>query len=135
MSPERIVILATVAACVALAVLAVRAWNARRQAGFVGAEMWTTLGVEPDGRPTLVTFSTPSCAACHQAQKPAARAAAERVQARHLEVDAANQPNIARAFGVLTVPSTAVLSPAGKVAAVNQGFAPTAKLVEQILAA
>jgi len=37
-------------------------------------------------------------------------------------VDAAEKPEVARAFGVLTVPSTAVLAPKGHLVAVNQGF-------------
>jgi hypothetical protein len=32
----------------------------------------------------------------------------------------------------MTVPSTVVLAPAGNIVAINQGFAPTNKLVEQI---
>jgi hypothetical protein len=33
---------------------------------------------------------------------------------------------------VMTVPSTAVLAPAGQVVAINQGFAPTRTLIEQL---
>src|SRR5206468_3684982 len=99
------------------------------------ANALNALGIQPDGRPTLVTFSTPSCAACHQAQAPAASAATQLVSARHVDVNAAERPSVARAFGVLTVPSTAILNAAGHLKAVNQGFAPTAKLVKQIRAA
>jgi thioredoxin-like negative regulator of GroEL len=51
---------------------------------------------------------------------------------RVIKVDAARQPAIARAFGVLTVPTTIVLAASGKVIAVNQGFAPSKRLVEQL---
>ena len=51
---------------------------------------------------------------------------------RVIKVDAARQPEVARAFGVLTVPSTIVLAPTGQVVAVNQGFAPSKRLVEQL---
>jgi thioredoxin-like negative regulator of GroEL len=51
---------------------------------------------------------------------------------RVIKVDAARQPQVARAFGVLTVPSTVVLAPSGNVVAVNHGFAPTGRLVEQL---
>ena len=49
-----------------------------------------------------------------------------------VHVDAAHQPEIAGAFGILTVPSTVVLDPDGRVAAVNHGFASTQQLVRQL---
>ena len=91
------------------------------------------LGARADGRLTLVQFSTPSCAACHTAQAPAVAQVAQRIgtqQLRVLHVDAADQPDIANAFGILTVPSTVVLDPGGRVAAVNHGFASTQQLEE-----
>ena len=53
-------------------------------------------------------------------------------QVRVVHVDAAHQPEIASAFGILTVPSTVVLDPGGRVAAVNHGFASTQQLVRQL---
>ena len=50
-----------------------------------------------------------------------------------LRVDAARQPDAARAFGILTVPSTVVVAAGGKhVVAVNHGFTPSQRLVEQL---
>jgi thioredoxin-like negative regulator of GroEL len=136
---ERVALLLALAALTALAVLAVRAWQARRLQRLLAtsnpAPFWDTLGAAPDGRPTLVTFSTPSCAACQSAQAPAVRAVEQRLgesEVRVIRVDAALRPEIARAFGVQTVPSTVVLAPAGQVVAVNQGFAPSRRLVEQL---
>jgi thiol-disulfide isomerase/thioredoxin len=97
-------------------------------------QVWAALGTAPDGRATVVAFSTPACAACRSAQKPALSAlqeqAADRV--RVIEVDAASRPEVARAFGILTVPATVVLDPGGAVQAANQGFATTAKLAAQV---
>lgn len=136
---ERLAVVLAVGALIALAVLAVRAWNGRRLRHVLAtanaAPFWDSLGEAPDGRPTLVTFSTPSCAACRSAQAPAVSAVEERLGAsevRVIRVDAARRPEIARAFGVQTVPSTVVLAPAGRVVAVNQGFAPSRRLVEQL---
>jgi thioredoxin-like negative regulator of GroEL len=133
--PERLAILVVVALGVGFTVVVVRRWNARRIRRLVGTPLWEDLGERPDGRSTVVTFSTPSCAACHQAQAPAV-AAVERQLGSHavrlIRVDAAERPEVARAFGVLTVPSTAVLAPQGHLVAVNQGFAPSNKLVEQL---
>ena len=94
------------------------------------------LGTEPDGRRTVVAFSTPSCAACHSAQSPAidrARAKLADLDIRCIDVDAAQLPDAARAFGILTVPSTVVIAAQGAhIVAVNQGYASSAQLVEQL---
>jgi thioredoxin-like negative regulator of GroEL len=136
---ERAAVLLALGALVALAVVAVRAWNGRRLRHLLGASnpapFWDSLGEAPDGRPTLVTFSTPSCAACRSAQAPAVSAVEQQFGAarvRVIRVDAALRPDVARVFGVQTVPSTVVLAPAGRVVAVNQGFAPSRRLVEQL---
>jgi thioredoxin-like negative regulator of GroEL len=137
--PERLIILAVLAIAVTLAIVATKQWSARRVQAVTDSTpvgtLWEALKETPDGRKTLVTFSSPSCAACHTAQAPAIRKVEEQIgnaTLRVIKVDAASQPDVARAFGVVTVPSTVVLGPAGQVVAVNQGFAPTIKLVEQL---
>ena len=130
---ERIAILALCGITLTVTVLVIRAWNSRRIKGLVGKQLWDGLGETPDGRATLVTFSTPSCAACHQAQAPAVAAVKTQIDTlRVIHVDAAQNPHVAKAFGVLTVPSTAILAPAGHLVALNQGFASSNKLVEQL---
>lgn len=134
---ERLVLVLAIAAVVVAAVVLARRWNARRlqQVQRHGPD-WNALGLEPDGRPTVIAFSTPSCAACHQAQRPAI-AHVERTlggdSVRVVSIDAAEQPEAARAFGILTVPATVVVAAGGgRIVAVNQGFAPSARLVEQL---
>ena len=133
---ERLAIIVLVVVVVTAAVLLIRRWNARRVMELVAkAPLWHALGEAPDGRRTLVAFSTPSCAACHTAQAPAIKAVEQQLGAaeiRVIKVDASKQPEVARAFGVLTVPSTVVLEPAGRVVAINQGFAPSRRLIEQL---
>jgi thioredoxin-like negative regulator of GroEL len=136
--PERVLVLVVLAAVVAAAVFIAREWSRRRVHSLTkvgGGETWHNLGEQPDGRRALVSFSTPSCAACHTAQAPAVKAVESqlgREAVRVIKIDAARQPDVARAFGVLTVPSTIVLAPGGQVVAVNQGFAPSRRLVEQL---
>jgi thiol-disulfide isomerase/thioredoxin len=135
--PERIVLVLALAAVLAVAVFAARSWTRRRlQALQAGGPNWQALGVEPDGRRTVIAFSTSSCAACHEAQVPAIALAREQLGAeavRVIKIDAARQPAAARAFGILTVPSTVVVSSHGdQIVAVNQGFAPSARLVQQL---
>jgi hypothetical protein len=120
-----------------LVVVGIRQWNARRVAGLRRlAPDWRVLGVKPDGRRTVVAFSTPSCAACHVAQSPAierARVELSGVEIRRIDVNAARIPEAARAFGIVTVPSTVVIAAQGtRIVAVNQGFTPSDRLVEQL---
>jgi len=135
---ERLVVLLVLTAGVALGVSLVR-WYARQRTRAVQAQpgdvLLGKLGTPADGRLTLVQFSTPSCAACHTAQAPAVAEVAQRIGAEHVRVvhvDAAHQPEVASAFGILTVPSTVVLDPGGRVTAVNHGFASTQELVRQL---
>ncbi len=134
---ERIVVLVAVIAILVLATVAIRSWSARRVARIQRrAPNWSVLGAEPDGRRTVIAFSTPSCAACHSAQSPAidrARAKLADFDIRRIDVDAAQQPDAARAFGILTVPSTVVIAaPGTHIVAVNQGYVSSAQLMEQL---
>jgi thioredoxin 1 len=136
---ERAVILAVAAALVVMAVVVVRTWSGRRVDALRAngsRPLWTALGESPDGRPSLVVFSTPSCTVCRTVQLPAVEA----VQAsfgsalRVLKVDLSKQPSAAAAFKVLTAPSTAVLGRDGRVTHVNQGFATADQLAGQLSA-
>src|ERR1700694_5941642 len=95
---ERAVILAVASALVVMAVVVVRTWSGRRVDALRAngsRPLWTALGESPDGRPSLVVFSTPSCTACRTVQLPAVEA----VQAsfgsalRVLKVDLSKQPS------------------------------------------
>ena len=136
---ERTLILALAGLMVGAAVLAARWWSRRGVATLRTAPvdgLWSALGAAPDGRPSLVVFSTPSCTACRTAQYPAVEA----VQAsfgsslRVLKVDLSRQPAAAAAFKVLTAPSTAVLTGDGRLGSFNHGFAPADQLSAQLSA-
>ena len=134
---ERLIVIAALAVATAVAIALVRTWTARRtQLLQTQLPAWDALGDKPDGRPTLIAFSSPSCATCHIAQSPAIDLAHDRLgldQLRVINVDVAGQPQVARAFGVLTVPSTVVIGAHGtQIVAVNHGFAPSGRLLEQL---
>jgi thiol-disulfide isomerase/thioredoxin len=137
---ERLILLVVLAALAAAAVLLVRRLARGRFTQLQACAptpVWDSLGLEPDGRPTLLTFSTPSCAACHLTQAPAVRLVQQELGSdavRVISVDASRQPTVAQAFGVVTVPSTVVLGGGGHVLAVNHGFAPPDKLRVQLAA-
>ena len=135
--PERFILVLAVTAVMVMCVIGIRTWSARKtRAVKQDGPAWDALGVRPDGRRTLISFSTPSCAACHKAQAPAIALAEQQLgpeQVRVIKIDAASQPDVARAFGVMTVPSTVVVTARGKhIVAINQGFTPSARLIEQL---
>jgi thioredoxin-like negative regulator of GroEL len=138
MVPERLLLLALAAMALVVSVWLARAWAARRTArlkALPGDTLLRALNATPDGRPSVVVFSSPSCAACHTAQEPAVEAARQRLGAGRLRVhnvDVARQPEVARAFGVMTVPSSVVLDEGGRVSAINHGFAPSQQLLRQL---
>ncbi len=135
---ERFVLLALLVVSFTVLAGSVRWWaraRTRQLLETAGTAHLRTLEVQPDGRPILVTFSTPSCAACHTAQAPAVATVQDELGTNRVhvvKVDAAKQPHIAHAFGVMTVPSTVVLDSTGRVTAVNHGFANSQRLVEQL---
>jgi thioredoxin-like negative regulator of GroEL len=136
---ERAVVLAVAAVAIAAIVLAARWWSRRGVAALRRAPadgLWTALGASPDGRPSLVVFSTPSCTVCRSAQYPAVESVEATFGAalRVLRVDLSRQPAAAAAFKVLTAPSTALLTGDGRVGSFNHGFAPAEQLSAQLSA-
>jgi len=136
---ERALFLGVATVVIAATVMLARWWLRRGVAGLrtaPAASLWTALGAAPDGRPSLVVFSTPSCTVCRTAQHPAV----ETVEAtfgsalRVLRVDLSRQPAAATAFKVLTAPSTALLTGDGHVGTFNHGFAPADQLTAQLSA-
>src|SRR5437016_7516829 len=126
---ERALVLAVVTVAVAATVILARWWLGRGVAGLrirPAEGLWKALGTAPDGRPSLVVFSTPSCTVCRTAQYPAV----ETVQStygsalRVFRVDLSRQPAAAASFRVLTAASTALLAGDGRVRTCNPGFAP-----------
>lgn len=91
-------------------------------------ELWAALGLQPDGRPAVVAFSSPRCLEC----AVQARIVEELEAVRVIPVDAAAEPRIARTFGVVTTPSTAVLGPGGGLVALNHGLAAAERLRAQL---
>jgi thioredoxin-like negative regulator of GroEL len=136
---ERFAIVLVVGLVAAVAVFAVRAWSGRRVAALKSGQaqgLWNALGASPDGRPSLVVFSTPSCTACRTAQHPAVEAVESRFgeTLRVLKVDLSRRPAVGHAFKVLTAPSTVVLGGDGQIGSFNHGFAPADQLAAQVSA-
>lgn len=90
-----------------------------------------------DGSPTtpvILYFTSPACAPCRTVQRPALRSLMERLgeQLQVVEVDVLRQPELAREWGILSLPATIVLNARGEVRYVNQGVASAEKLLKQL---
>lgn len=85
--------------------------------------------------PSLLYFTGVHCTVCHVAQRPALRALQVRVGSglRVREIDVADDPELARKYRVLSLPTTIVLRADNSVAAVNTGFAATDVLARQLV--
>lgn len=87
------------------------------------------------GKPALLYFTTPQCAPCKTVQRPAI----ERLRARMgdalqvIEFDASAELDIARAWNVMSVPTTYILDASGQPRQVNHGVASAEKLYQQIV--
>jgi thiol-disulfide isomerase/thioredoxin len=85
-------------------------------------------------KPVLVYFTTPDCAPCKTIQRPAINrvsyALGEELEV--VEIDATQRPDLAKAWGVMSVPTTFVLDTRGEARFVNNGVARAEKLLEQI---
>ena len=82
----------------------------------------------------ILAFSSADCHQCHTMQTPALQrvTAARNYHVSVEEIDAPGSPELTRRYQVLTVPTTVVLDAAGRVQAVNYGFASTQRLLEQV---
>lgn len=130
---DRLAILAALAIVLVAVVALARLWargRTRRVAATPAARLWEALGTAPDGRPTIVAFSGVACRECAVQAHEIDRIGKGRI--RLLEIDAGHRTDIARTFGVLTVPSTVVLDAHGEVRAVNHGLAQGGTLAEQL---
>lgn len=104
----------------------------RAQRNSAGAD--DRLRITSDGTPAILYFTTPDCAACKAIQKPALARIQERLGDRLqvIEVNALEQPELASRWGVLSVPTTFVIDPQGKLRYVNHGATRAEKLLQQV---
>jgi thiol-disulfide isomerase/thioredoxin len=85
-------------------------------------------------KPMLVYFTTPDCAPCKTVQRPAIDRVSDLLgeKLEVVEIDATERPDLAKTWGVLSVPTTFVLDEHGEARYVNNGIARAEKLLEQI---
>lgn len=86
------------------------------------------------GRPVILYFTTPDCAPCRTIQRPALQQVqaewGDRLQV--IEVDATRRADLAKRWGVLSVPTTFLLDTTGKPRFVNHGVTRAEHLMDQL---
>jgi thiol-disulfide isomerase/thioredoxin len=95
--------------------------------------VFSLLNAAPD-KPVIVYFTTPDCAPCKTIQRPAIRRVSQLLGEKLdvIEIDATERPELAKTWGVMSVPTTFVLDANGEARYVNNGVARAEKLLEQI---
>jgi thiol-disulfide isomerase/thioredoxin len=106
---ERISIAAAV-----FVVLAAAYWLWKRPPRRLGRSNLASLGIR---EPAIVQFSTPDCAPCQKAE-PRLREAAGRTDVPYHRIDVGDRPDIARQYGIRTVPTIVVTGRGGRVVGV-----------------
>lgn len=88
-----------------------------------------------EGQIALVYFMSPSCSPCQFLQGPAIeelKTTLTMTKIQVLEIDVSRHPDIARAWGVLSLPTIFVLDSRGRPCRVNHGLTSAKKLHLQI---
>ena len=97
------------------------------------SNMFTLFKTLPN-KPVIVYFTTPDCVPCKTVQRPALDKLStffgENLQV--VEIDATQRPDLAKTWGVMSVPTTFLLNSRGEARYVNNGVARLEKLMEQI---
>lgn len=112
------------------AALVYKLWS-KRQA----VRHFSELGSLRPDMPTLIYFTTPTCVPCKTIQRPAIQKLSQQFgdQINVVEIDAVEKPEVATRWGVMSVPTTFVIDPRGKVKHVNHGVVRFEKLLTQFL--
>jgi thiol-disulfide isomerase/thioredoxin len=94
-------------------------------------------GLLTPGKPGIVFFTSPDCAACKAVQRPALRELERKLNGsiEVVEIDTTERPDLARSWSVLSVPTTFILNRDGRPVHVNHGAASARKLQGQLQAA
>jgi len=85
-------------------------------------------------KPVIIYFTTPDCVPCKTVQRPALNKLITLLgeKLHVVEIDAAERPDLAKTWGVMSVPTTFLLNAKGEARYVNNGVARAEKLMEQI---
>jgi thiol-disulfide isomerase/thioredoxin len=93
-----------------------------------------TLFDQLPNKPVIVYFTTPDCAPCKTVQRPALSRVSQLLgdSLEVVEIDATQRPDLAKQWGVMSVPTTFLLDARGEARYVNNGVTRAEKLMEQL---
>ena len=93
-----------------------------------------TLFNQLPNKPVIVYFTTPDCAPCKTVQRPALNRVTQLLgdSLEVVEIDATQRPDLAKQWGVMSVPTTFLLDARGVARYINNGVTRAEKLMEQI---
>ena len=93
-----------------------------------------TLFNQLPNKPIIVYFTTPDCAPCKTVQRPALNRVTQIMgdSLEIVEIDATQRPDLAKRWGVMSVPTTFLLDARGVARYVNNGVTRAEKLMEQL---
>jgi thiol-disulfide isomerase/thioredoxin len=96
--------------------------------------LFADLDPKRTGAFTLVYFTTPTCILCKTVQRPAIQKLSQMLgnALQVVEIDAAERPELADRWGVMSVPTTFLFDPSGRLRHVNHGVTRAEKLLIQI---
>lgn len=126
---ERLLITLIIAGSVAAVLYLLKRWQTRRADAAVNG-----LVLEA-GKPALVYFTSPGCAVCRMSQTPIVenlRAAIEADRVQWISIDAGRQVDLARQWGVTTLPTTYIIDRSGRIAHINNGLVTAKELNRQL---
>jgi thioredoxin-like negative regulator of GroEL len=91
-------------------------------------------GVELNGVPAILYFTTPDCVPCRTVQGPAVEELREQFGDRLqiVKIDASERMDLANYWGVLSVPTTFIIDAQGRPRHVNNGVTPAVRLRQQL---
>ncbi len=130
---ERLVILILAVALVGIAGFAWRLFLAQRVQALaergIPNELVRLVGAS---RPALLYFTTEQCVQCRFQQAPILKQLAAETNIPIYTVDAVAREELARFYGIMTVPTTVFLDDRLRPVAINHGLAPLARLQQQL---
>ena len=132
---ERFIILGLLLAGVGIGAFVWRRWRAATLRRLQTHDLPAPLAALDLRVPTLLYFTADHCAQCKLQQAPVLEQLRQTYQVPVHTIDAVAEPDLARYFNVMTVPTTVVLDSRRRPAAINYGLASLARLHEQLQAA
>ncbi len=130
---ERVAILTAVIACTLVLAALWRAYSARRVARLAQSAAHPAVRQLVAGAaPAILYFTTADCAQCRFQQTPVLNRVAEQARIAVYAVDAVAQEELARFYGIMTVPSTVLLNASLQPVAINHGLVSAERLSQQL---